>query len=59
MTGKALVKLLQQNGWVLDRVSGSHHKLVKGGRHIVVPVHAGKDLARGLELAILKKAGLR
>ena len=27
MTGKELIKLLQQQGWILDRIQGSHHIL--------------------------------
>lgn len=29
MRGKELVKLLEKYGWVLDRISGSHHIMVK------------------------------
>ena len=36
-------KLLQSNGWTLDRISGSHHIFTSPGRPIVsVPVHRGK-----------------
>lgn len=59
MTGKDVVKLLRENGWVIDRVSGSHHIMKKGGRTLSVPVHANRDLAKGLLFALLKEAGLR
>jgi predicted RNA binding protein YcfA (HicA-like mRNA interferase family) len=59
MTGKALIKLLLQNGWEITSISGSHHKLKKGGRSVVVPVHANRDLKTGTEDSILKKAGLK
>ena len=39
MTGKEMVKLLKRNGWELDRISGSHHILVKGQKTLSVPVH--------------------
>jgi predicted RNA binding protein YcfA (HicA-like mRNA interferase family) len=58
MTGKQLLRLLQQNGWVLDRINGSHHILEKSGKTIVVPVHA-KELGKGLERKILKEAKLK
>ena len=58
MKDKELVKLLQNNGWTLDRIHGSHYILVKGNQTLSVPVH-GKDTKKGLELAILKKAGLK
>jgi predicted RNA binding protein YcfA (HicA-like mRNA interferase family) len=59
MTGKQLVKLLESNGWTLDRIKGSHHILKKGGAAISVPVHGNTDLKKGTEAAILKQAGLK
>ncbi len=58
MKGKELVKLLQKEGWALDRVNGSHHILVKGGKSVSVPVH-NTDIQKGLLHAIMKKAGLK
>lgn len=58
MKDKELLKLLQNNGWNLDRVHGSHYILVKDNHTLSVPVH-GKDMKKGLELALLKKAGLK
>jgi predicted RNA binding protein YcfA (HicA-like mRNA interferase family) len=59
VTGKQLKKLLQQNGWRLDRVEGSHHILTKGGRTLSVPVHGSKDLGKGLLHALMKQGGLK
>ncbi len=59
MNGNELVKLLKQNGWQLDRISGSHHIMVKGNRTISVPVHGKKELGKGITQAILKKAGIK
>ena len=60
MNGKELIKLLEKNGYTVVRISGSHHTMKKEGfPSIVVPVHGGQDLGKGLELDILKKAGLR
>jgi predicted RNA binding protein YcfA (HicA-like mRNA interferase family) len=28
MTGKQLKKQLEDNGWLLDRISGSHHIMI-------------------------------
>jgi len=58
MKDKELLNLLLQNGWKLDRIKGSHHVLVKENETISVPVH-GKDMKKGLEQSILKKAGLK
>ncbi len=36
-------RLLERDGWVLHRISGSHHVFKKPGRpNIVLPVHGGK-----------------
>jgi predicted RNA binding protein YcfA (HicA-like mRNA interferase family) len=38
-----LRKLLEQHGWTLDRIKGSHHVFVrKGGPIVVLPVHRGR-----------------
>ena len=58
MKDKELVRLLQNNGWSLDRIHGSHYILVKGNKKLSVPVH-GRDMKKGLETAILKQAGLK
>ncbi len=58
MKGKELVKLLKKDGWVLDRVNGSHHIMVKNGQSISVPVH-NTDIQKGLLHALMKTAGLK
>jgi predicted RNA binding protein YcfA (HicA-like mRNA interferase family) len=58
VTGKQMLKLLYKNGWVIDRVNGSHHIMKKGNRTVTVPVHS-KDLGKGMEDKILKEAGLK
>ncbi len=60
ITGKKLCKILEQNGWELARISGSHHIYVKSreSAKIVVPVHGNKEIKTGLLKAILKTAGL-
>ena len=60
MTGKELVKLLKKKGWVLDRITGSHHIMIKEGKRAVpVPVHGKRDLPKGLLNAIIKQTGIR
>ena len=57
MNGKELRKLMERHGWRLDRISGSHHIMVKDGcRSIPVPIHASSELPKGLQRAILKQA---
>lgn len=59
MKAKELIKLLEQNGFELQRVKGSHH-LYKhpNGKRTIVPFH-NKDLPIGTLNAILKQAGLK
>lgn len=59
MSGKQLIKLLQEKGWLIDRVEGSHHILVKGNKTLSVPVHGSKDLGKGLLHALMKLGGLK
>ena len=60
ISGKKLCKLLEENGWQLVRISGSHHVYTKDGEDakIVVPIHGNKEIKTGLLRAILKTAGL-
>ncbi|NYT66501.1 type II toxin-antitoxin system HicA family toxin [Alcaligenaceae bacterium] len=55
-----LIKALEQGGWVLDRVKGSHHIYTHPERagHICVP-HPKKNLGIGLVSKIFKQAGLK
>ena len=60
ISGKKLCKILEENGWMLMRVKGSHHVYLKEGEdmRIVVPVHGNKEIKTGLLKSILKSAGL-
>ena len=46
ITGKKLCKILEENGWELVRISGSHHVFAKDGEEakIVVPVHGNREI---------------
>lgn len=57
MKDKDLLKLLLSHGWQEVSVRGSHHKLKKENKTLVVPVH-NKDMRIGLLNAILIAAGL-
>ena len=59
MTGKEMVKLLKEYGWEVDRISGSHHIMIKGRKTLSVPVHGKKDLKKGIQQALLKEGGLK
>ena len=54
-----LIKILAHVGFVPVRQRGSHVILRnKDGRLIVVPVHRGEKIGRGLLLRIVKESGL-
>lgn len=58
-SGKKLISLLKQHGFVVIRVKGSHHFLRHpDGRCTVVPVHAGETLGPGLLADILNNVEL-
>ncbi len=60
MNGKDLIKVLNKNGWKLDRISGSHHIMVKKNfRSIPIPIHGNKDLPNKLVKIILKQANIK
>lgn len=59
MNSAELIKRLEQAGWKLRGVKGSHHIYTHPARggHISVP-HPKKDLGTGLVRKLLKQAGL-
>lgn len=59
VSGKRMCKVLEDRGWELDRISGSHHIYTHpdGGR-VTVPVHASRDLKPGTQRSIMRDAGL-
>lgn len=59
LTGKQLLKLAIKNGWEHVRTNDSHHILEKDRKTVIIPVHANRDLGKGLEQQLLKDLGLR
>ena len=59
MQSRHLIKLLQANGWRLDRIKGSHHIFVHPDFTRPIPVpHPKKDIPKGTLRAILRQAGI-
>lgn len=60
VSGRDLARLIQQRGWQLARVNGSHHIFTKAGQRerIVIPIHGNTPLKIGLLRAQMKIAGL-
>ncbi len=59
ISGREFAKLLEKKGWVLRRVSGSHHIYVREGMpiRISVPIHGNRPLI-GLLKHFMKVAGI-
>jgi predicted RNA binding protein YcfA (HicA-like mRNA interferase family) len=60
VSGKELATLLERHGWLLLRVTGSHHIYGQSGSpvRLSVPIHRNKPLKIGLLRHLLKQAGL-
>lgn len=60
MKSRDLIKQLENDGWYLRNITGSHHIFVHPTKlgHVSVP-HPKKDLGVGLVNKLLKFAGLR
>jgi predicted RNA binding protein YcfA (HicA-like mRNA interferase family) len=59
-TADELIRMIKDDGWVLDRVVGSHHVFIHKAKPgiVVVPKHV-KDIPKGTANNILKQAGLK
>jgi predicted RNA binding protein YcfA (HicA-like mRNA interferase family) len=58
---RELIRLIEQDGWVLVTTKGSHRQYkhpVKTGR-VTIAGKLGDDLARGTTNSVLKQAGLK
>ncbi len=59
LTGSELVKFLESTGFRVTRVKGSHVRLVApDGRATTVPVHAHRQLPKGLLHGIVHELGM-
>jgi predicted RNA binding protein YcfA (HicA-like mRNA interferase family) len=61
ISGKEFARLLEAQGWTVQRISGSHHIYVKAGSsiHISVPIHGNASLKLGLLRHLMKLAVLQ
>ncbi len=60
ISGKKLCKIVEQKGWMLKKITGSHHIYEKIGENkiISIPVHKNQDLKIGTLKALMKIAEL-
>ena len=57
-TGKERVRFLEQQGFTVVRVRGSHHFLDQDDRRTSVPVHGNRSLKTGTLRSILRDIGM-
>jgi predicted RNA binding protein YcfA (HicA-like mRNA interferase family) len=61
ITGRELCGLLEETGWKLQRIAGSHHIYSKPGERKIlsIPVHSNRNLKPGLASRLARDANLR
>ncbi len=61
MKVREAIKLIEQDGWYLDRTKGSHRQFKHPGKSglVTIPGNMGDDIAAGTLGSILKQAGLK
>ncbi len=59
-SGKRFCRALEEHGWELRRIKGSHHIYALPDNPIIVtvPVHGNRDLRTGTLRKLLKDSGL-
>ena len=60
LSGKQFSKLLEQKGWVLKRINGSHHIYthISKTEIISLPIHKNDDLKKGLQNKLMNIADI-
>ncbi len=53
------MKMLEENGWQLRRVKGSHHIFARNWVTVAVSLHGARDLGIGLIKSIEKQTGVK
>jgi predicted RNA binding protein YcfA (HicA-like mRNA interferase family) len=60
ISGKKLCEIVEKKGWILKKITGSHHIYEKPNENkiISIPVHRNQDLKLGTLKSIMKIAQL-
>jgi len=60
ISGKRLCKIVEQKGWVLRRITGSHHiyENPEAEQILSIPIHRNQDLKIGTLRALIEIAQL-
>ncbi|MFC0226314.1 type II toxin-antitoxin system HicA family toxin [Serratia aquatilis] len=60
MKSSELIRMLEERGWTLDRVKGSHHTFKHPDfSNLVTVPHPTKEIKPGTLRQILRKAGIK
>ncbi len=60
MKSGELIKLLKEDGWIVDRIKGSHHTLRKEGVDSIISIsHPEKDVSRHQLAQVRRISGLK
>jgi len=60
ISGKELARIVEQHGWVLKRINGSHHIYSRKGSivRLSIPIHGNQPLKIGLLKYLLKMSNI-
>ncbi len=61
INARQAIRALERGGFIVDRISGSHHLLVFPGdpsRRVTVPFHGARTLKPGTLRSMIRQAGL-
>ena len=58
MKSNELHRLIQSNGWIMKRQTGSHVVYEKNSKIYPVPLHGSKEVHTGIERKIKREMGL-
>lgn len=61
MKVREIIRVIETDGWYLDRTRGSHRQYKHANKRgvVTVPGKPGDDLAPGTQNSILKQSGLK
>ena len=60
MDSRTVIKRLEEDGWYVDRINGSHHQMKHPSKPGTTSVpHPKKDLKKGTISSIEKQSGVR
>lgn len=61
VSGKTFCRIVERHGWVLRRITGSHHIYSRKDSmvRLVIPVHGNRDLPLGTLKSLMRSAELK